>query len=153
MKTILPLFTTILMLISFDGCVNAQNEDKQIIEMLKEYYTAHYAIWSIKPTPPSDVLDMKLDSLQDKYCTLNLRSKSKDQLNHWQDLLTNDYGIDSLGIKTMSISKDTDKKNVYIVSYTTLNDLVPNTSKTEVKVILRLTIVNEKGALKMDNIE
>lgn len=121
--------------------------------MLKEYYFAHNAIWLIKPIPPSYVLDMKLDSLQEKYCTLKLRSKSKDQLKYGQDLLTNDYGIDSIGIKTLSISKEPGKKNVYIVSYTTLSDLVPNISKKEVKVVIHLTIVQENGVLKIDNVE
>jgi len=153
MKTILPFLTNILILTGIVGSVNAQCDDKQIAKMLNDYYTAHNAIWSTKPILPSNVLDMKLDSLQEKYCTLNLQIKSKNQLKYGQDLLTNDYGIDSLGIKTLSISNDTGKKNVYIVSYSTLNDLVPCISKQQVKVILHLTIVKENGVFKINSIE
>jgi len=125
-------------------------EEQQGIEMLKQFYIAQSGI---KSTPQNIG---KIDSLQRIYCSMKLQKKLKEQfqltgLDH--DLLTNDYGIDSLGIKTLSIVKDLKQTNNYIVSYTILDDVVPNLSKKEIKVIINVTIKKENGLIKVDDIK
>lgn len=125
-------------------------EEQQAIEMLKQFYIAQSAI---KSTPQNIG---KMDSLQKMYCSKKLQKKIKEQfqltgLDH--DLLTNDFGIDSLGIKTISITKDLTQNNNYIVSYTILDDVVPNLSKKEIKVIINVTVQKEDGKLKVDDIK
>ncbi len=145
----------ILIFISFTTafeCSYSQKptEEQQAIEMLKQFYFAQSAI---KSTPQNIG---KIDSLQKMYCSKKLQKKLKEQfqltgLDH--DLLTNDFGIDSLGIKTLSISKDLKHNNNYIVSYTILDDVVPNLSKKEIKVIINVTVQKEDGMLKVDDIK
>ncbi len=139
-------------LASSSGCNYSQKpaEEQQATEMLRHFYIAQNSIKSI----PHDI--GKMDSLQKIYCSKKLQKKLKEQfqltgLDH--DLLTNDYGIDSLGVKTLSISKDPEKNNNYIVSYTILDDVVPNLSKKEIKVIINVTILKEDGVFKVDDIK
>lgn len=126
----------------------AQNasEDQQAIEMLNLFYTAYSPVkftlqgWS------------KMDSLQRRYCTKRLSKKLK-LLKIESDLLTNDFGIDSLGLKTLSISKYQKAQNIYTVSYTILDDVIPNVCKKEVKVIINVTVQKENGIFKIDDIK
>lgn len=125
-------------------------EEQQAIEMLKQFYIAQS---TIKSTPQNIG---KMDSLQKMYCSKKLQKKLKEQfqltgLDH--DLLTNDFGIDSLGLKKLSISKDPKQNNNYIVSYTILDDVVPNLTKKEIKVIINVTVQKEDGMLKVDDIK
>lgn len=133
-------------------CGYSQNvpEDQQAIEMLRQFYIAQS---SIKFTPQNI---SKIDSLQKEYCSKKLQEKLRKQfqltgLDH--DLLTNDYGIDSLGIKTLLISKDPKQNNNYIVTYTILDDVVPGVSKKEIKVIINVTVQKENGKIKVDAIK
>ena len=143
----------LLILISFITCFGycySQNisEDQKAIEMLREFY---FIQSTIKSTPQN--ID-KMDSLQKKYCTVKLQKKMIEQFNLTgldHDLLTNDYGIDSLGIKTLSISKEP-KHNNFVVSYIIWDDVVPNVSRKKVKVILKVTVRREDGFLKLDSI-
>ena len=145
----------LLILISFVTafeCSYSQNntEDQQALVMLKEFYIAQNKInFTLRDIG-------KMDSLQKKYCTKKLQEKLKKQfqltgLDH--DLLTNDYGIDSLGIKTLTISKDPNQINNYIINYTILDDVVPKVSKKEIKVLINVTVKKENHILKVDDIK
>ncbi|MFT3740958.1 MAG: hypothetical protein QM786_19585 [Breznakibacter sp.] len=141
-----------VLFVSAFGCCYSQKptEEQQVTEMLRQFYIAQSAIKST----PNDI--GKMDSLQKLYCSKKLQKKLREQfqltgLDH--DLLTNDYGIDSLGVKTLSISKDSKQNNGYIVSYTILDDVVPNLSKKEIKVIINVTIQKEDDMLKVDDIK
>jgi hypothetical protein len=118
--------------------------------MLKEYYSA-------RSTLRLTILDQdKLDSLQNRYCTKKLIKKINKICNESglePDILTKDYGIDSLGFKTLTISKDSIRENVYFVSYSILAEVVPNICKKEIKVIIPITVKKENGIIKMDEIE
>jgi hypothetical protein len=124
--------------------------DQRAIEMLRNFYIAQSTIISF----PQDIV--KMDSLQMEYCSKKLQEKIKEQFQltgYDHDLLTNDYGIDSLGAQTLSISKKAKRNNTFIVSYTILDDIVPGVSRKEIKVIFDVTVTMEDGILKVDSIK
>ncbi len=133
------------------GCINTQNEDEQIISMLKEFYIAHNMIWETKPSLPPSTFDNKLDSLQQTYCTSRLRLESKKYLELGYDLLTNDFGASSENLNsTLTIIKDTTKENRYVVSYLTEVKTLSASRKEE--NIIHLTVINEEGSYKIDKV-
>lgn len=149
-KSVNYLLISILFATVFE-CSYSQNtsEDQHAIKMLREFYIAQSKIKST----PQDI--GKMDSLQKRYCSKKLQRKLNEQfqltgLDH--DLLTNDYGIDSLGIATLSISKDPDRNNNYTISYTILDDIVPNVSKKEIRVTINVTVIRENNILKVDTV-
>jgi hypothetical protein len=156
MKTrIISSLFCVLFMATFEFSYAQNNsDDKQAIKMIKEFYVEYYKVWENTPTSvPANVLHEKIDSFAQKYCTKEARNKAKERFAYGQDFLTKDYGIDSLGLKTLSISKDIKEKNSYIVSYTILDDVVPNVCKKEVKVIINAIVQKEKGILKIDDIK
>lgn len=118
MKSLLSFLIVTIILISSMSYTHAQNNDKGIIEMLRNFYVAYNRVWS------SDydnlILVNKLDSLQQKYCTKGLQQKLKklyktDGLDH--DVMINDIYTDIESIKSILIIKDLTKDNSYIISY------------------------------------
>ena len=112
MKNLTIICLAFFMLISSNGCVHSQSDEKQVEEMLKDFYTAYHDAWAKKSAP--NILMNELDSLHQIYCTNKLRHELKglfqDQgLDH--DIFTNDYGTDDESIKTLTITKDLTKAN------------------------------------------
>jgi len=144
MKKIISIIATIVILTINNSCIQAQknSSDKQILLMLKEFYSAYITEMSIG-NPYT--FKYKLDSIKKNYCTIKLikelpiLSKKADA-----DPLLNaqDSNIDCL--KTLTIEKDKKKQNQYIVSYTDIY------SKT--RFIVKLFVVKENGCYKINSI-
>ena len=153
MKNFKNLFMLIFVLISSISYIHAQNNDKQVIEMLKEFYSAYNKAW-IKGNNPNIILK-KIDSLEQKYCTIKLRKELKklhqtEGLDH--DIFTNDFGTNNESLKTMSIINDPKKKNEYLVSYL-MDTEDPNNKKIKVTVIIHIIVENEKGSYKINDVK
>ena len=137
----------------FSCCINAQNNnsEKQIIEMLRKFYTEYNAVWSIKPPLALQVLDSKLDSLMIKYCTSKLRNKAKKCLKDGNDLLTNDLASVDLNEK-LEVEKDSAIGNGYIVRFTASN---MNASRRLIKqkVVLHVTVVKGKDNYRISDVK
>jgi len=146
-NTILIFISSIIFIFSF-SCAQSQNEDEQIIKMLKEFYTAHNAVWT--EDIPINILNTQLDSLQEKYCTPKLKAEAKKYLEQGFDLITNEQG---LGIENNSLSvvKDSSMKNTYIVSYES-SDADAANNKIYVQVVINVRVIKENGNYKIDRV-
>jgi len=151
MKKMIYLITTIFLIQSSWFSAQYNNSDNIIIAMLNEFYVGYSNIWSIPSLSP-DILDRKLDSIQEKYCTLRLRSEAKRYLEDGHDLLTNDYGIGIESLKTLAIIKDSVKENSYIVNYNVVNSDATNKPVRQ-HVSLNVFVVKEKGIYKIDKVK
>lgn len=150
-KTLVLIIANILMLGNIN-CVRAQNQEKQIVSMLKEFYIAYNTAWA---KCGFDVLKTQLDSLQQKYCSQSFRKELKRQfdmhgLDH--DILINDvYTEDIESLKTISVTKDNTKQNAYYVSYTAVVTGMGN-RRTNERVQIHVIVVKENGKFKIDNV-
>jgi hypothetical protein len=98
-----------------------------------------------------DIMANKLEALQKKYCTEKLKKEiGGDELN--QDPLIGgvDY-TDVEHLKTLKITKDTTKVNAYVVFYIT-HTLTADYKPTDKKVVLHVTVVQEKGTFKIASV-
>lgn len=132
------LFTVIMIL--FNSCGQAQDNssDGKIISMLKEFYTSY--ITENSKMPPN----MKnIDSMKRKYCTNSLLYKIKKQELDYDPFL-NAQDSNTEWLKTLSITKDSNKTNLYIVSYID--------SYSNNKISVKLIIVKEKDSFKINSI-
>ncbi len=157
MKTITYFFLTVLIIFSNIGCAHAQTsiEDKQAMQMLKEFYIAHNIAWSVARTTGPYVLIKKLDSLQKKYCSVRMRKELKEEqkkngLDY--DLLTNDEHADVKHLKTLTITKDATKTNGYTVSYIASNT-DPTGKPIDEKAVIHVTVVKENEGLKIASVK
>ncbi|MBS4013175.1 MAG: hypothetical protein KGZ97_05365 [Bacteroidetes bacterium] len=153
MKTFLIYCLAIFILLSSNGCVHSQNDEKQIETMLKDFYTAYHNAWAKKSTP--NVLMNELDSLYQVYCTNSLRSEleklfHKKGFDH--DIFTNDYGTDDESMKTMTITKDLSKVDSYIVSYI-VNTEDPSNRPIKKNVVVNLLLKKEKDTYKINEVK
>ena len=126
----------------------AQNdaEEKQAVQMLKEFYIAYNAAWS---TAHHGIPIKKLDSLQRKYCTKKMRDEVKEfGLDHDSVI-----GVDNLyaeHLKTVTVIKDSAKTNAYMVSYSYHTTF--GSQSTDTKVVLHVTFVKEGVNFKIDSV-
>ena len=153
MKDILYVFVVGVMFTANISCAQSPNEEKQIISMLKEFYTAHITLWESLRTLLSKVeFDNKLDSLQEIYCTKRVRIESKKYHKLGYDLLSNDFITSIEKLKsTLKIVRDTTKENTYIVSYIAeIRD--PSVPPRDHENIIHLTVVKENDSYKIDEI-
>lgn len=137
MKTKLSILFFALSIVFFSNwsCARAQDSssDKQILTMLKEFYTNYITEVSNGAEPK------KILSLQKKYCTSDLLKKIPkliEQSDSDPFLKAQDSNTEFL--KTLSIRKDLKKSNMYIVSYI-----------ADKKIIINLEVINENGTFKI----
>ena len=154
MKRVIYFITTLVFMIN-TGCAQSQNEDEQIISMLREFYIAYNTVWENATTYKPEEFENKVFSLQQKYCSDRLQGEIKKYYETYKlehDLLTNDFGgTDSETLKsTLTITKDTTKENSYVVTYT-VKIKAPSTPREE-KNVIHLTVVKEKGSYKIDEV-
>ena len=148
-KEIMLAITSIL--IFFTSC-HAQDEEKQAISMLNEFYVAYNRV---SAESELDVLKARLDSLQQKYCTKRLQKELNKifevhGLDH--DVLLNDvYTEDIESLKTMSITKDKTRENTYLVTYDAVVTGI-DYKKINQKVQIYVVVVKEDGNFKIDNV-
>lgn len=144
---ILKFLALSFMILVGNGC-NAQTNvnDKQSIFMLKEFYTAYSKVsLRIEDLP-------KVDSLQEKYCTLQLRKEAKKYLEDGHDLLTDDWGISKESLTSMGITKDSTKENTYVVSYIVDSYPVAPDKPVKKQVKLYVTVIKEGESYKIDSV-
>ncbi len=117
-------FTILLLKLNFvlfiSNCLQAQNPvaGNEAKRMLEEFYTKYCYTWNSSSSKvAANVLDVKIDSLTQKFCTKKIRSEAKSWLEDGHDLFTNDWGIDLESLNSLSIVKDETEPNAYIVSY------------------------------------
>ncbi len=149
MKILISFLITGIMLVNNIGCVRAQNDEKQIVIMLKEFYTSYNSVWARGSKPA--ILKKELDSLFQKYCTNNLRNEveklfQSQGLDH--DIFTNDFGTDNESLETMSITKDSTKINDYIISYI-VNTEDPSNRKIKQRVTIHIAVAKETEGYKI----
>lgn len=137
------------------GCAHSQSKDEQIISMLKEFYIAYNAVWENAASFKPEEFEGKVFFLQQKYCSNKLQNEIKKYYKTYKlehDLLTNDFGgTNSEKLKsTLTIIKDAMKENSYIVSYV-VEIKAPSTPREE-KNVIHLTVINEGGNYKIDEV-
>ena len=138
MKTsVLTSFFTVIIVL-MNNCTYSQNNssDKQITKMLKEFYSNY--ITENSKMPPNI---KKIAIIKNIYCSKKLVANlNKKQLDYDPFLNAQDSDVD--WIKTLTISKGVQNKNLYVVTYSI------DGSKNTVK----LMVVNEVGKFKIDSI-
>lgn len=154
MRSILWLMINLGFVINV-SCAQSQNENEQIISMLKKFYITYNSVWENANTYTPKEFENKVFSLQQEYCSDKLQREIKKYYETYKlehDLLTNDFGgTNSEKLKsTLSIVKDTTKENSYIVSYM-VEIKAPSTPLDE-KNIIHLTVIKEKGNYKIDKV-
>ena len=154
MRRIIYLTTTLMLTVSA-SCVYSQSKDEQIISMLKEFYIAYNTVWENAISYKPEEFEEKVFSLQRKYCSNKLQNEIKKyyeiyKLEH--DLLTNDFGgTNSEKLKsTLTIVKDTTKESSYVVSY--IVEIKAPSTPHEKKNIIHLTVINEEGNYRIDEV-
>ncbi|HTE01717.1 MAG TPA: hypothetical protein VK668_20655 [Mucilaginibacter sp.] len=146
MKTKMYLFISCILLLGSNiTFAQGSSISNQSTAMLKEFYSAYSTVkFTLKDLK-------KIDSLQKKYCSINLRKELNEEykangLEH--DLLTNDHGINANSLKTLTVIKNSKKINGYIVSY--FNQTISATNKPILeRVILHVCVTKENGSIKI----
>lgn len=151
MKKKFALFIASILIFTTIGCIRTQNEEEQIVSMIKEFYIAYNTAWA---KCGLDVLKTQLDSLQQKYCSQSFRKELKKQfdihgLDH--DVLINDVYTEDIVSLNISVTKDDTRKNTYYVSYIAIVTGMGN-KKTNEKVQIHVTVVKEGEIYKIDNV-
>jgi hypothetical protein len=141
----------IILFLTFSSCVYSQSHEKQVEDMLLQFYTAHQKVWEKKN--PSTVLN-ELDSLYQVYCTTNLSLElnklfQEQGLDH--DIFTNDYGMDEESLETLAIAKDSSRDHAYLVSYS-VNSEDPSNKPLKIEVIIHLSVTKENGNFKISEV-
>lgn len=145
MKTkIIVLFFAAIMIFFYSCCNSAQNntsEDQQIRDMLKEFYTSYM-------TQISEGKDLKTArAIPKKYCTIGLLKAIENDKELDYDPLLSAQDADVVWLKTLSIKKNIEIPNGYIITY-------ESTSKYDnEKASIKLTVVKEKDGYKIDSVE
>lgn len=136
-----------------NGCAAQSSSNDDNIRMLKDFYTEYCKLWSIKPVPLPNVLYLKLDSLQKRYCTQKIRTEAKEWFDDGHDLFTADWGIDVESLSTMSIVKDTVKENTYVVSYIVNAFPVSPDKPEKKKVSLYVGVIRDAESYKINSVK
>jgi hypothetical protein len=149
MKAIIYFFIIFTILLCNSGYARAQNnvEDKQAIQMLKEFYIAYNAAWS---AAKGEIPMKKLRSLQRKYCTSKLINAIKDEDFDHDPLLGEDYEYVE-HLNTVTVIKDRNKGNTYIVSY--IDHTTQGGNPIDIKVVLHVILVKEGGSFKIASVK
>lgn len=144
MKPIILIFL-LTSSIPFSNCKSVQSPDKssddQILAMLKSFYTSY-----ITEVAESGN-DKTLETVKSKYCSDNLLRKIKTQIENEEldyDPFINAQDSDKAWLKTLSITKDPHKLNIFVVSYTD--------NYTGKPVTVKLSVIKFKGLYKIDAI-
>jgi hypothetical protein len=98
--------------------------------MIKDFYNSYYhekeKIWDEKNM---EVAVEKLDSIINKYCTINLINQIRDAYDYDPFIDSNNY--EESFLKTLTVLRDKNFNDLYYVSY------LVNNSKTTIKLIIK----------------
>ncbi|MBS0425346.1 MAG: hypothetical protein JSR71_13235 [Proteobacteria bacterium] len=150
MRLIIYFFSVLFIFLISINRVQSQNKlaDKEIKEMLREFYTAYNTTWS---TCNMQLLKYKLDSLQRKYCTKKLIQQVKEYGLDHDPLIGDDY-TDVEHLKTLSITKDSSQPFAYTIYYIA-HTLSASNKPIDEKVIIHLTVAKEGDIYKVASIK
>jgi hypothetical protein len=115
-------------------------EEEKISSMLRTFYTNY--ITEISETSDAKKEISYLDSLTHIYCTSSLLEKIKNEELDY-DPFINAQDADIEWLKTLTINKDADVNNLYVVSY------LETYSFQQIKI--KLLIVKQKNCYKIDS--
>lgn len=105
------------------------------VSMLREFYTAYMTAFAIGT-------DDKLLALQRKYCTSRLLKKIPDMIEKSDgDPFIKGQDSDTAYLKTLTITRDTQKEGQFTVSY-----------QADYKIVIHLTVVERDKKYKIDNV-
>ena len=139
------IFFVCLLLLS-TAVSKAQNKvtDTQAISMLRKFYTAYITTVA---NDQSRIMNEKLSLLKSQYCTKKVLVKIPkivEQTDSDPFLKAQDSDVSVL--KTLSITRNFKKPNLYTVFYSFKNEF------SNEKIIINLVVINQNGSLKIDNI-
>lgn len=147
--------TVILITFIFESCcIKAQNNssDNKIEKMIRNFYTEYAIILNSTPISiPADLLNERIDSIAQKYCTKKIRIESKKWFENGQELFTNDYGIVLESLKKFTVSSIPFFNNIFIIKYTTTNSDASDRKVTQ-NVVLHISIIKEHDTYKINEI-
>ncbi len=135
-----PLFLQLAFTLTILGGCNLHftNEDDEAATTINEFYTKYMttcAKWSTS--------QKKLEALKLKYLTPKLLKKLSDEELDYDPIL-NAQDCDFDWLRDLSVTKDSDMANVYIVSYS------PGSEYENVEI--RLVVVKDEKDYKIDSI-
>ncbi len=138
--------------LTIGGC-NAQDnkakdnkEDKIAIEVVRNFYNAHQAVWGSRLDPL--VLDRKLDSIASAYCTKRLQAEAKSWSTDGQDLFTDSWIMNIVG----GIDVREVNPSIFLISFQTVSSIPNSTEKTKKRIELRIGVVKQTGGIKLDTV-
>jgi hypothetical protein len=149
MKKIFYFFITGAMFLGILNCANAQSNtsDKVAIQMLKKCYKAFNITCA---TVRGENLHKKLDSLQQKYCTVQLIKKIKS-LGPDYDLLGYNPYTDVEHLNTLTVTKDNIAEDAYVVSY--IEHTIEDSKPVDSKITIHVNVLEEADGLKIASIK
>jgi hypothetical protein len=110
-----------------------KNNDEKVKQMLRSFYTSYIIENSTFP-----VNQNKRDSIEKKYCTINVFRQFREDIDY--DPFLKSQMVDSLILKTLTIRKDSIENNLYHISYTYGIE----------NITVKLHVVKEKDDYKID---
>lgn len=137
------------MILTFtSSCGQTQNSstEKQIEEMLQEFYTSYFKVFATEPSGASS--QEKLEMLQKQYCTEAFFKKIPEIIERTEsDPFLKAQDSDIRYLKTLTVSKS-QQKDEYIVSY--IADGLP---EEKITVTIYLKVIKEGKNYKIDNVK
>jgi len=142
MKTLTLLLIALIFNLNLSACNNLiQNtEENHVINVLKDFYTAYI---NERTKMPEDF--KKINTLLKKYCTDNLQKQLQDEDIDY-DLFLDGQNCEKEWLKTIIISKDKIRSNVYIVNF----DYKVNGKKKRKEI--KIEIVQKGEIVLMDKV-
>ena len=136
------------------GCAPAQNSssDKQAEQMLIDFYTQYITTFSTERDLRK--MDEKLESLQRQHCTENFLRKIPEIIEQTDaDPILKAQDSNLSDLETLTVTKDSQSKSEFIVSYSYDLLMAVNPDKTvKQTVVVHLTLVKEDGIYKIDSV-
>lgn len=137
------------------SCGQTQNNstEKEAEKMLQEFYTSYFTVFATEP--PGTSSQKKLEMLQKQYCTEAFYRKIPDIIEQTEsDPFLKAQDSDINWLQTLTVIKDEQIKNEYIVSYSydRLVDVNPDKTVKET-VTIHVTVVKEGESYKIDSVK
>lgn len=153
MKSIICVFVFWGFLSNCSYGYKTNENEKQKLEMLKEFYTIY--IKQVADGPAGESGEQAINAIRKKYCSSRLLKELKKKFENGQldyDPFLKAQDSDTSLLKTLSITKDEHKENVYEVSYS-YDRLSGNRSEMiKETVIIHLTLIKANNQYKIDSV-
>lgn len=138
----------VLMFTSCRGAAQNNSSEKQVQNMLVDFYSNYIYIWE---NTPISVVYEKLDSLMQENCTSKLRNKAIKTFKEADaDWLTNNL-VGSIN-ENLTVERDATKENGYIVSFIASNSDASGNVIKQI-VTLHVMVVKERERYKIADVK